>query len=278
MRRVLAWAVGLAVLPGPVAVHGQATTVRLSDYVAGLRTVDVRIGDSSETRPFLFDTGGGLTILTPDAASEAGCKPFGRLTGFRSDGARLDGPRCDLVHLQIGGQPLEVEAGVFDLMALLGNTPPISGLIALQTFSDRAITIDLAQGLLVIESENSLAERVANMRPVPLRLGRQAGGAAIDAFIPLTGNPASAWFLVDSGNTGSVIVSPHAQEQLGLSDLASDQSHLAEIHIAGFGALNTEVRFDDRIYDGLLSISSLEQLVITLDLAHGKAWIRRSSQ
>ena len=76
---------------------------------------------------------------------------------------------------------------------------------------------------------------MADLDPVEMRLGRHAGGSALDAFLPVAGAPASAWFLMDSGNTGSIIVSAHARGQLGLQELAAEESHMATLGLPGQG-------------------------------------------
>ena len=73
MRKVILGAfVGLTIGAGAAfaedaAPNGIAT---LDDYVAGLVTIDVTI--NGETMPFLFDTGGGATLVTPEFAAESG--------------------------------------------------------------------------------------------------------------------------------------------------------------------------------------------------------------
>ena len=68
--------------------HTDPIEVPLTAYIANLRTLAVTLGN--DTVPFLLDTGGGFTVLTPEVARSAGCVPFGRVTGFRSSGGRLD--------------------------------------------------------------------------------------------------------------------------------------------------------------------------------------------
>ncbi len=84
MRKVILGAfVGLTIGAGAAfaedaAPNGIAT---LDDYVAGLVTIDVTI--NGETMPFLFDTGGGATLVTPEFAAAIGCEPWGRWVGYR---------------------------------------------------------------------------------------------------------------------------------------------------------------------------------------------------
>ena len=50
--------------------------IQLTTYAGLLRSVSVTVG--SATHPFILDTGGGETMITPDLASGIGCKPYGR--------------------------------------------------------------------------------------------------------------------------------------------------------------------------------------------------------
>src|SRR5262249_14490778 len=98
-RMISAW-IALAVIG---ATSGDAPIeLKLDPYVDLLRTVKVRIG-TLET-PFLFDTGGGATVISLETAKAIGCTPFGRGTGFRHDGGRLDGQR---------GGPIDLSPGAF---------------------------------------------------------------------------------------------------------------------------------------------------------------------
>ena len=62
--------------------------IPLATYLGALPSLQVSIGGQQLT--FLLDTGGGLTMLTPETAKALGCKSWGRLTGFRMRGDRLD--------------------------------------------------------------------------------------------------------------------------------------------------------------------------------------------
>ena len=80
--------VGCARVDRPlVAPHpgDRPATIPLSIYAGLLRSMTVTVGDAAH--PFIFDTGGGETMITPEVASAIGCTPYGRAIGFRSGSA-----------------------------------------------------------------------------------------------------------------------------------------------------------------------------------------------
>lgn len=109
--------------------------IALRPYVAELRTVEVVI--DGKAYDFLFDSGGGYTLLSPQILDAAGCVPSGQLTGFRMSGERVDFKKCGATALRIGAVAFHVESGVFDINALLPDTlPALHGVLSLHTFAD----------------------------------------------------------------------------------------------------------------------------------------------
>jgi len=218
-----------------------------------LRTVEVSVGG----RPlrFLFDTGGGITVISPQVAELVGCMPAGRLTAHRMSGERIDAPRCDAVPLRLGSVALVPDAIVMDLAKLM---PPewerVDGLVSLQTIEELPFTLSLAENQLVLETRSSLAERVSAMEPQTFRVARPAGGAAVDVFVQPR---AGLWMILDSGNIDRVVLAPHAAKQLGDG--------------ATFEGL--PARELDIIYDGNLGTSYLSKRVVSVDLAGGRMWM-----
>src|SRR5262245_3762638 len=106
-----------------VARPAEPVELALKPYAVGLFTVEGRIGELRA--PFLFDSGGGSTVLSPATAAATGCTLFGRGTGFRHDGQRVDGQRGTPVDLALGAFTRRGEVGVLDLDALLGGPPPV---------------------------------------------------------------------------------------------------------------------------------------------------------
>lgn len=248
--------------------------ITLQPYVGPLKSVKVAV--AGDTLPFILDTGGGFTFLTPEVAKSMGCVPYGRLTGFRHNGERIDTQRCGLASLGLGAVHISTETSVFDLMAVLkrfGDLPVVGGLVSLKTFERTPFTLDYATDKLIIESPSSLRERVKDMKPLSVRLSRQAGGAALDLFVEVAAKTGSIWLELDSGNSGPVILSKHATAQLGLD--TAEGSLPVTLDVIGLGPLKFDAVVNDTIYDGLLNVQFLNDTVLSIDLAAGRAWARR---
>ena len=262
----------IAVGQGQNPAKDPLAVITLKPYLGDLVAIDVTVGDS--TLPFLFDTGGGITCITPELAASAGCIPFGRLTGYRSIGERLDMQRCGSMQFSIGSADLEVEPGVFDLMSLIkkqGDVSAVGGMVSLDLFDDRLITLDFARHTLVIESSASLAERVKSMNPLSVRFSRQAGGAALDIFVEVKAKTGTIWLELDSGNAGPVRLSPHAIRQLGIDASLNDRLPIA-LDISGLGPMPNEAYVDERNIDGLLNTIFLKDILLSVDFSSGRAW------
>jgi hypothetical protein len=259
----------------PGASPGSAVReIPLDPYLGRLRTLDVTV--AGETLPFLFDTAGGVTLLTVEAAERAGCEPFGAGVGFRHDGSPVTLSRCRGVELAIGGHPTrDEEVAVWDLMALLQGAPEVGGLVSLKSFEGEIVSLDLGAGRLRVETEESLARAIAGAVPLTVRDARQGGGASLDLFVAVESPAGPLWFELDSGALSPVLVAPHAAELLGL-DLSADEARSVELPVAGLGPVRVDAQLKEGlIYDGLLNAAFLEELVVTLDLEEIRAWARR---
>lgn len=257
----------------------RSTEIPLYEYMGILRTIKAQIG--SDTVPFLFDTGGGFTLITPEIADNINCTPFGRITGFRMTGERIDLQRCGELEFNVKGIPLQIEATVFDLMSFLPKDwPKVGGMFSLDTFKNHAITLDLSRNRLIIETKNSLEDRIPTMKPVNMRINTQTGGWGLDIFVEIEANRGSLWFELDTGNMEEVFLSPHAIEQLNLTVPTSDNrangldSDVFEttLNIVGLGPVNVRARKQELIYDGVLNASTIEKLILTMDLSIEIMW------
>jgi hypothetical protein len=264
-------------VPAAAPPPAERADLALRPYAGRLRALDVTIGGAA--LPFLFDTGGGITLLTPATAAAAGCTPWGRLTGFRMSGERLDVPRCGPVPVSAGGARASPESAVLDLMALLPpGLPALGGVASLQTFEGRTVTLDLGGNRLAVEPPGS-AERAAHgMSPLAVRAQREMGGAGLSLFLAVDGRRGPLWFLVDSGNLEGVLVAPHALEDLAdpdaLAALRAGGAADLTLPIGGLGPARVRARSRDLVYDGAIGAELLERMVVVVDLERVRAWAR----
>jgi len=246
------------------------------DALGKAPTINVQIG--AKTYPFLFDSGGGITLISPSIAKEIGCTPFGKVTGFNAGGTRLDFKRCDNVELKMDDYSAKINAGVFEIMTLFGaDTKEIGGIVSLQTFENRVLTIDLSGNKLIVENEKSFAERIKDMKPLESRIGSQGGGAVIDIFVAANTPKGKIWMEFDTGNFSTLQFAPHAQEMLGINFDAPNRAKMSKpvkLDIVGLGEIEAAGRERDMIYDGMLNYETISKMVVTIDLKTGEMWAK----
>ncbi|MBI4487420.1 MAG: aspartyl protease family protein [Acidobacteria bacterium] len=151
--------------------------IQLSTWAGLLRSISVTVAGA--THPFIFDTGGGETMLSPEVASAVGCVPYGRAIGLRAGGEQVAFEYCDDVWLRLGDIAIAHErVGVFDLKSVLpAGLPPADGVVSLRSFRGQPVTIDLATGRITVETADSLIARTSGMRPLTIRVASGPTGA-----------------------------------------------------------------------------------------------------
>ncbi len=263
-----------------------ASTLTLSDYHS-LRTVEVQVG--KEAMPFLWDTGGGITLFTPKVAQEMGCTPFGQLTGYRMRGEAVKFPRCNDASFRLGEVVFKAQTvGVFDLMALV---PPgweeIGGLIALSSFEDQPLTIDLANDKVIVENASTLAQRTQDMSPIDMKMVKQASGFSTVVLAKANSPGGELWIELDSGSTGPLILAPHAAKMLGvdLEDPAQAQRIDSDkgptiwkvknvtLDMGPAGKIDTPATVMDLIYDANMGAPLMARYLWTMDMQTNRLWV-----
>jgi hypothetical protein len=241
------------------------------------RGVAVRVEANGTHGLMAFDTAAGHTVVSPEFASAAGCKPWGSLGGFTMTGRKLDMQRCDDLAFTIHGHRIQVPAaGVMQVAELFAkDAPPIEGLLGLDAFAGRTITLDFAGGRLYVETPASAAHRVADAREVPVQLSREAQGLALAVNLEVPTPQGIVRFEIDSGNGGTLLVSKSYASLFGL-DPAAAGPQPARIEIAP-GIVASGLAFTpDMNIDGNLGMPFLKDWIVTLDLAEGRMWLRRN--
>jgi hypothetical protein len=239
------------------------------------RSLAIRALINGHEGRFLFDTGEGVTVISPSLAEAIGCKPWGNLTGFRMTGERLDMPHCDGLVFESYGVSLPVPVvGVLDIMTFFdSDAPKLDGAVGLDAFAGRAITLIIQRKQLVVESKGSLAARVRVATEIAVRVVRDAEGAALAVDVAVPTAAGRAWMELDSGNGGSVVVS-HAVAPLLNLDPAADKPQAGTFNIASGITVAGQVRTPQgMIMDGNIGSQFLANWCLTLDLASGRAWL-----
>lgn len=147
---------------------------------------------------FIFDTGGGLHVVTKKFAGKLSNFPKqdGGFTGFRATGERIDADLYTAQTLTLGGF-IDKMPTVAVIDADFG---PIDGLISLMSFQNTPFTIDHTQNKLIIETDKSLAERKKAAKAIiPLQLEKHRD-KSLDIFAYFTlENKLTLQLLLDSG-------------------------------------------------------------------------------
>jgi len=252
--------------------HAQpVVAIPLQPYLRAQAAVHAVVNGQHGT--FLFDTGQGVSSFSPAFAAKVGCHPWGRISGFRMTGERLDGPHCDDVTFDLAGQKLSAPVvGILDVMKFIGSdSPPVDGALGLDLFAHRLITI-VPRRQIVLESPASLSRRLKNARELPIRMVRDVEGVALCVDAAVRTPDGLAWMELDNGNGGSLVVANHIAPLLGLAtEISTPQP--GRFELANGTAVEGTVRTRDLIMDGNISAQFLNQWTLTLDLEHGRAWL-----
>lgn len=234
------------------------------------RTIQVEIAGAGHT--MLFDTGGGVTAISPALARELGCATTGNSVGLRMTGDRVDTPLCRDIELRVGGQLLHTEAAVIDIAAMLPkDASKVDGMISLSTLDGLAVSLDLARDKLWLESKHSLAARTKKATPVAFRRATGIGGGQLSPFVGVTTAGGTVWLEVDSGHGATTFVTPNAGKLLGLSDVASGEVDLKLSSV--LSARVPVVVRKDLVLDGVLSSATVARAIWTFDLRSDALWV-----
>jgi len=224
---------------------------------------------------FLFDTGGGVTLLSKDFASKIECRYWGRNTGYNMFGKRGDGPHCDGVQLMAGETALTpVSVGQINFGDQFPGDKAPDGLLSLDAFDGKAITIDQVAGTLTIETPASLAERVAHMTELPMRLVRDCSARCLNAFVAVPTPHGLTWLILDSGAGGVSLIARDYAEAFGLDPAVKEQR--LRVDVAPGVSVDSPVLVTDMIMDGNLGQPFMSQYLLTLDVGRGRLWAARA--
>jgi hypothetical protein len=270
-----------AFTPALASIRNEPLAVfHLEPHPGGTAMMTVRAKVRGHEGLFMFDTGGGISYISPSFAQTVGCKVWGQITGFVLTGQRLDMPRCDALDFDVEGQTLKAPiAGVFDIMKFMPpNVPRLDGSLGLDVFAGRAITLSLAERTLTLESRASLAARMKRGKEVPIRLVREAEGIALTVVVGVVTSEGTAWMEIDSGNGGANVIAKHLAPLMNVKT-GSREPQPANFSLVGGIPVTGNVRVNETlIMDGNIGTRFLVNWDLTLDLKNGRAWLIPASK
>ncbi len=267
---ILAGCVGALIVPASAAP--QRVIIPFAVSADAPEAVAARVGDRRGM--FLFDSGAGTSAVTPAFAEAIGCKLWGKVTGFRATGERLDLLRCNETNVTVGPITKQMpQLSVVDLWHLMGSAgDKFDGLIALDVFDRHTITLDVAKHRFIIEDAASLERIRQKAREVPIRLVRDTEGVALTVDLGIPTSLGLVWMEIDTGNYGPSLIDKHVARLVGLAaDKSGAQRWTAELgpNLSAAGSAVVE----DLIMDGDIGGDVLMHWSVTLDLANERGWI-----
>lgn len=248
--------------------------VTLAKYGGTMKKLDVLIGGT--TYPFLFDTGGGDTILTPELAAIACKKIYGKGVGYRMSGEQATYRKCDGIDIKIGDTELfHPTVAILDVMSYLPPiAPKIYGVISLKSFQDKIISIDLPASRLTIETRRSARKKKKQMTLLASRFPTGMSGGELDILLGIRRNDALYWFLFDTGNGSSAKISPQTAYDWGLQSdpVSTGTTHKTEISF-GTRTETVDLNAEEIIYDGVFNFDIISKKSYLLDFVNKEVWM-----
>ncbi|MBV9927860.1 MAG: aspartyl protease family protein [Acidobacteria bacterium] len=273
-RFAVALAVACALTPAVASAAGREAVrpqvIKLERFRKALWKVHVTV--KGKPGDFLLDTGGGVTLLTEEFSKDIPCKFWGRTTGYNMFGRKSEGPHCDNVEIKAGGAALTpVSVGKIDFGEQFPGDKAPDGLLSLDAFDGKAVTLDQAAGTLTIETPASLARRTRPMKELPLRLSRECSARCLSAFVGVPTKEGMTWLILDSGAGGVSLIS---KDHAGIFGLDPDAKGQRLRYEAAPGVpIDSPVVVTEMIMDGNLGQPFMSRYLMTFDLAAGRLWL-----
>jgi hypothetical protein len=257
-------------IPVSSATAAGPQVIKLERFRKALWKVHVTV--KGKEGDFLFDTGGGLTHFSDEFLKGIECKFWGRLTGYNMFGKKGEGPFCSDVQITAGGAALSpVNIGKMNFSGMFPGDKTPDGLLSLDSFEGKVITIDQKSASVTIETKKSLKRRVRTMREFPMRLSRECSGRCLSAFLGVKTPDGMTWLNMDTGAGGVSLISKEYAASFGLGPEEKGQE--LNFSLGNNMKISGPAMVTEMIMDGNLGQPFLANYIITLDLKEGRAWL-----
>ncbi len=252
--------------------NAKPEVIKLERFRKALWKVNVTV--KGKTGDFFFDTGGGITLFTEEFLKGIDCKFWGRTTGYNMFGKRGDGPHCDNVQIKAGNVNLTpVSIGKINFGDQFAGDKTPDGMLSLDAFDGKVITLDQTAKTITIETPKSLNKRIKRMKEMPFRVSRECSARCLSAFLGVPTQEGMTWLTLDSGAGGVSLIAKDYAELFGLDPNGKNQR--LKYNAAPDVPIDSPVIVTDMIMDGNLGQPFMSQYVITFDLINGRLWIAK---
>ncbi len=261
--------------PGRHSAHDKVAPTTPMEMVNDRPVIELRVQGKGPYR-FVFDTGAGVTILTPELARELKIEATGKTR--IGDPSAPHGIEVDTVNVDIGlcaENISDVPAVVWDDKAIFSALGDVHGIIGTAALPDYVVTLDFEKEQFRLSKE-----------PLPntdgtVHCDNQHGIPALDLSIGERIFPAQ----IDTGKSRDFSIPARLRNKLKYkSPPVSAQGRTANgefdmeiatldgtVKIAGCKIVDPELEITDRFRQGVVGTGVLRRFVIELDLAHERA-------
>lgn len=251
--------------------------------------VPVKLNDKIETT-FIFDTGGGVNVVSEKLAKALNLKKLGSYSGKRMSGQELTMSLSKVSSLSFGSlKKKNVNVAKWNLKDFLPDTDNyknVEGVLSLNYFTEVPFTLNYRNRTITVENPKTLQANVTKLNTTPIKVVTKKNvDTAI--FLPVSlSDKEKALVEVDTGSNHFILDTSY-MKKLGVSPndagivkrVGKDQTDHPytryHIHIPGsiwvsktptIKQLKPNVMFQKIIYDGLVGKDFLKNFVTTFDL------------
>jgi hypothetical protein len=238
----------------------------------------------------MFDTGGGITLLSQHLCQQIGCVPDGTYTGKRMSGQDITLPMARVSSITIAGHRVtNARVAVLDTSSLLHPDLGVEGVAAMDLFRDQPFIVDHPAQRFVVENEASLRTRRAAGHVARLRVENDGPLTVVYLSLALIPGAPPLEMEVDSGSL-HMILEQHFMAPLGIDPSGEGVKRIdgkdetGNPYVRFFASLprtvavvdapsvtmpaGTKVMFQTIIHDGLVGQEFLRRTAVTFDTPH----------
>jgi len=234
-------------------------TLTLKNYVGNLKTIEIII----EKKPyqFLFDTGGGDTMVSTELANQLDLPKLKNIWSLRMHGDSVQIFKSKKIDIQIGGHLFSIdEIGIFDFSSVIPKEfPKIDGVLSLKTFNQHYFSLSLSNNTIILYSKSDFKTKTKKLKSIGIKINKGISGEELDILIPLFFGNKKVWVLFDSGNLANTIL---------------NRKFEAGNHVLRLNSIELQnpIEFKEIIYDGVLSFSMIKDFQVFINLKNNKVF------